>query len=330
MGIELRQPDEFLHRGGESREPEWFDLNFYDPSIRLGAFLRLQHHQGRGYTNMDVCLYLPDGRTAFMSERSGANGDLLLAAGGLRVDVVRPFEELDIAYDGKLLLVEDPYALYHPERAWAENPQTDGTVRLTFSSLSTLYEDGGDPRVEAVDAVAGHYEQLGSVIGSVRIGDDELDVDGFGLRGHRWGIDPSEPPSWRRRLTANVGPSFGFMGFDIGLTSGAHRSGGFVWDGTALHVCDGLAITTVWAGAETVHHGLDLTLRDGDQAWHARGTVMSLVVRRDDEGDDNEEGAAGRLSEGMTEWRMDDGQIGYGMSEYFDRMLDGRPSGLSR
>jgi hypothetical protein len=32
----------------------------------------------------------------------------------------------------------------------------------------------------------------------------------------------------------------------------------------------------------------------------------------------------------MTEWRMDDGQIGYGMSEYFDRMLDGRPSGLSR
>ena len=79
MGIELRQPDEFLHRGGESREPEWVDLNFYDPSIRLGAFLRLQHHQGRGDTSMDVCLYLPDGRTAFMSERSGASGDLLLA-----------------------------------------------------------------------------------------------------------------------------------------------------------------------------------------------------------------------------------------------------------
>ena len=28
----------------------------------------------------------------------------------------------------------------------------------------------------------------------------------------------------------------------------------------------------------------------------------------------------------MTEWRLDDGQIGYGMSEYFDRIVDGQPA----
>ena len=293
MGIELRQPDEFLHRGGESREPEWFDLNFYDPSIRLGAFLRLQHHQGRGYTKMDVCLYLPDGRTAFMSERSGANGDWLLAAGGLRVEVIRPVRGARTSpMTGSCCCVEDPCALYHPERAYAENPQTDGTVRLTFSSLSTLYEDGGDPRVEAVHPCRSlRAARVGDRIGQDRRRPSWTSTDsacgatvGASIRRSRLPIGDG--------FTANVGPSFGFMGFGLGLTTGAHRRGGFVWDGTAFHVCDDLAVSTMWTGAETVHHGVDLTLKDGDQAWHARGTVVSLVVRRDDDGDDDEEGAA--------------------------------------
>jgi len=331
MGIELGASDEFFHPGaGEAGFGEWVDFNFYDISSRLGGFFRLRHRPAEGYIEMALCLFLPDGRSAYRSERSGLSGGAQLEAGGLRVEVIRPFEELNVSYDGKLLLLEDPCALVHPERAYAENPQADGRVRLSFSSRSTLYEHGEYPPGPSGAAVDGHnvrqYEQLTAAFGSVRIDGAGTDVDGLGTRGHGWGIRSSQPASYRRRLTANVGPSFGFMGFRLGLAGDARRAGGFVWDGTAFHVCGDLIINTSWAGAESVHHGVDLTLRDGDQIWHARGTVVSVIVRRseDDAGD-----PGGRVSEGLTEWRLDDGQIGYGMSEYFDLMVDGKPVGLS-
>ncbi len=34
-----------------------------------------------------------------------------------------------------------------------------------------------------------------------------------------------------------------------------------------------------------------------------------------------------RISEGMTEWTLDDGRKGYGLSEYLDQIVDGEPVG---
>jgi len=34
-----------------------------------------------------------------------------------------------------------------------------------------------------------------------------------------------------------------------------------------------------------------------------------------------------RITEGMTEYRCD-GKVGYGLSEYLDQIVDGRPSGM--
>jgi len=327
MSIGLVRDDEFFHVGGDDpRFIESIDLNFYDISSRLGGFLRLHHRPAHRFNEMTICLYLPDGRAAFMSERSGPEGGTQLGAGGVRVEIIRPFEELNVAYDGKLLVLEEPCALLHPERAYAESPQTDGSVRLTFSGLSPLYEDYGAPLLEGGPSVAGHYEQLTAATGSVRAGDDRFDVDGLGLRGHQWGIRSPGVLSSFRRLTGNVSPSFGFMGFGLDLVTGARRRGGFVWDGTAFHVCHDLAINTSWTGAEALPHGIDLTFKDGDQTWHARGTVVSLVVRRHDGVEDAGTGGTSRVSEGVTEWRLDDGQIGYGISEYFDPIIDGRPA----
>jgi hypothetical protein len=30
----------------------------------------------------------------------------------------------------------------------------------------------------------------------------------------------------------------------------------------------------------------------------------------------------------MTEWTLEDGRVGYGLSEYLDQILDGKPVGL--
>jgi hypothetical protein len=34
-----------------------------------------------------------------------------------------------------------------------------------------------------------------------------------------------------------------------------------------------------------------------------------------------------RISEGLTEWTMDDGRVGWGLSEYLDQIVDGEPVG---
>lgn len=35
-----------------------------------------------------------------------------------------------------------------------------------------------------------------------------------------------------------------------------------------------------------------------------------------------------RISEGMTRWTLSDGRVGYGLSEYLDQIVDGKPVGL--
>jgi hypothetical protein len=330
----LEPEDELLHIGPDgSDQSDCLEFTAYDIPVRLGGLFRLHSRPGRGYTQLTACLYLPDGRAAFVSERSGIGRGSHFDGGGLRVEVVRPYQEVQVAYDGKLLLLEDPGAMLHPERPPAEHPRVDAEVHLTYTGISTLYE-AGDERGAAgrrTPPSEGHYEQLVSVFGSVRVDDVHWVVDGLGIRAHRWGPAPSPEPDYRRRMTANIGPSFGFMACRVATESGGGSRGGFVWDGTALHVCRGITIKTSWGGGDRVPRAVELSLKAGDQTWHAAGTVHSLLARPGDDDHDSCDGEgrpATRTCEALTEWRLDDGQVGYGLSEYVDRIVDGAPAGV--
>ena len=43
--------------------------NFYDPGRRLGGFARIGNPPNERHAEMTLCLYLPDGRVAFMFAR---------------------------------------------------------------------------------------------------------------------------------------------------------------------------------------------------------------------------------------------------------------------
>ena len=59
------------------------------------------------------------------------------------------------------------------------------------------------------------------------------------------------------------------------------------------------------------------------------GKVLRLIPlrnrRRTPEGDE----MVTRISEGLTEWTLDDGRVGYGLSEYLDQIIDGSPVGVA-
>jgi len=65
----------------------------------------------------------------------------------------------------------------------------------------------------------------------------------------------------------------------------------------------------------------------GGQSFQVEGKVLSLIpLRNRRTGPDGQEFNT-RITEGMTEYRCD-GQVGYGLSEYLDQIVDGRPSGM--
>ncbi len=174
----------------------------------------------------------------------------------------------------------------------------------------------------------GHYEQLGRGRGHITVGDTTWPIDGFGLRDHSWGPRYWQAPWYYRWLTANFGSDFGFMLSRIARRDSDGTRGGFVWDGERLHLCDDAELSSEWTDGEPYHQSIEAVLRahSDDETpleWQITGKVLNLIPLRN-----RREGLVTRISEGLTEWTLDDGRVGYGLSEYLDQIVDGQPVGL--
>ena len=83
MPLRLEPADEYLHElGPETTFNESMYFNVYDPAEQVGGFVRLGNRANEGYAEMTTCLYLPDGRVAFMYNRPEISHNDAFAAGG--------------------------------------------------------------------------------------------------------------------------------------------------------------------------------------------------------------------------------------------------------
>lgn len=331
MSLRLEPVDEYMHElGPEPNFNESMYFNVYDPAARLGGWFRLGNRANEGTAEMTVCLYLPDGRVAFMFKRPDISHNDAFDAGGIRFSVVRPFEELTVDYEGKVVLLDDPLQMVDPKSAFTANPYDACEVHLRYRGRSAMV--GGEPdqprERPGEEFARGHYEQLVEASGSIRVGDREWDVAGFGLRDHSWGPRYWQAPFYYRWLTANFGPDFGLMVSRIARRDGPGTRGGFVWDGTRVHHCDDAEISTTWTGEDTYHASVTAVLRAGEQEWRMTGRVLNLIPLRNRRPDPDGNLLVTRISEGMTEWTLEDGRVGYGLSEYLDQIVDGEPVGI--
>ena len=332
MGVRLEPQDEYMHElGPEPNFNESMYFNVFDPASRVGGFFRLGNRANEGTAEMTCCIYLPDGRVAFMFKRPDIANNDAFDAGGMRFEVVTPYEALTVDYRGKVVILDDPLDMADPKTAFIANPYEECEVHLDYRGLSPMI--GGEPDTPrerpGEEFARGHYEQLIGGRGRIRVGESEWDVDGFGLRDHSWGPRYWQAPWYYRWLTANVGDSFGFMGSRIARQDGPGTRGGFVWDGEALHLCDDFEIATEWEDEEHYHRAITATLRSKGNEWNVRGRVMSLIPLRNRRTAPDGSRLVTRISEGMTEWTLDDGRVGYGLSEYLDQIVDGEPVGLA-
>lgn len=326
MALRLEPKDEYLHPLEEAptfQESMYF--NAYDPSTRVGAFVRLGNRPNEGHAEMTVCLYLPDGRVAFMFKRPPIEGHEALDAGGMRIEVQEPFEHLTATYGGSVVVLEDPLEMADPRAAFTGNPRQRAEVDLTFTRVSDMV--GGEPEERherpGEEFARGHYEQLHAATGSVQVGDERWALDGFGLRDHSWGPRTWQAPWYYRWLTGNAGRDFGFMASRIARQDGDGIRGGFVWEDGRLHLCDHSEVSTDWTDEGHYHRAVQARLRSGEREWAIEGEVLNLIPLRN-----RREGRVTRISEGLTRWTVDGERTGYGLSEYLDQMVDGIPVGL--
>jgi hypothetical protein len=196
---------------------------------------------------------------------------------------------------------------------------------------------GGEPdtphEAPGEEFAKGHYEQLVEAHGTIRVGDREWEINGFGLRDHSWGPRYWQAPWYYRWLTANFDRDLGFMLSRVAKKDGPGSRGGFVWENGQIHLCDQAEIRTEFRDEESYHQRIEAVLRSSrsGREWTFTGDVLSLIPLRNRRQSPDGDWLTTRISEGMTRWEMTSdehaGKVGYGLSEYLDQIIDGQPVG---
>ncbi len=333
--IRLDPEDEYTHavEAAENFNESMY-FNVYDPAVRTGGFFRVGNRPNEGYAEVTTCLYLPDGSVGFMFGRPEISGNGAFDAGGMRFECHVPFEDLRVGYEGKVVLLDNPLDMADPRKGFKENPWVDAAVELRYAGVSPMFGgelvgDDDKPLAEnpAQAFARAHYEQHVAAKGTIRVGDDEWAVDGFGLRDHSWGPRFWQAPWFYRWLTANFGADFGFMVSIVASREGVRRMGGMVLSGGEYSMVDTVEIDTDWTAEGDYHDSIRVRAKTWKKTYEIEGRVLSLVPLRNRRAAPDGTELMTRISEGLTEWSCE-GRTGYGLSEYLDQIVDGRPVGL--
>jgi hypothetical protein len=328
MGTRLVPADEGLHPVGETgnwNESRYFD--FWDPSQRLGGWLRLGIRPNEGHAEMSVCVNLPDGRAAFMFGRPTTRSNAL-AAGGQSWEVRDPFVESRVSYRGEVMLLPDPWTLVDPKTAFTTAPRVDCDLDLTVRGhgLSSVMGQDQDHigRIFLPGQADFHYQHLVRSSGTVKVGADGWTVDGSGGKDHSWGPRNWHAKIYLRWLIALVDDDFGFMLVRAVGPTKQTRSG-FVWDAGRFLLVDGFEMRNRY-GSDPLYELLrtEVTMHSGARTWSAEGIPVQWVPLRH-----RQEGKTLRIVKSPTDWTLPDGRRGAGMCEYHDLLEDGVPVGLA-
>ena len=332
--VKLEPKDEYTHTPDESLNfNESMYFNMFDHKQKIGAWFRLGNRPNEGYAEMTCCLYLPDGNIGFMFGRPSIMDNKSFKAVGMSFEVLEPFKRLHVDFKGKLLLLSEPMQMMNPTKAFKSNPTVDSEVSLDILGESpmfggeTLKKDGSSLDIDPEKSFSkAHYEQHISGIGSIKVGEQEFSIKGLGLRDKSWGPRYWQALEWYRWLTININKEIGFMFSIVHQGEGVERRGGLVFiDNTYQKIrdCD---IQTIY-DENDCQTSLKAWARTDEGEFEVDGHILSLIPLRNRRTAPNGESLTTRITEGMTEYTYQ-GIKGYGMSEYLDQVIDGKPIGI--
>jgi hypothetical protein len=336
--LRLEPHDEYNHPVEAARNfNESMYINLFDHAQRLGGWFRVGNRPNEGHAEMSCCLYFPDGSAGFMFQRPAITHNARLAAGGMAFEVVKPFEHLRVTYDGTLCLLKNPQDMADPKAAFRNNPLVPCRFVIDFRGISPVFggekvDEQGRPVQEAPDEAfaRAHYEQHMRGTGTLQVGEQRWTIDGLGLRDHSWGPRYWQNLYWYRWMPMAFREDFAINVSVVQMASGRQHVWGMVLrngpGGKKDYVpVEGASIaSTLDAHRQAIAQ--TIRLRTHEREYTITGRSLSLLPLRNRRRTDDGRKLVTRITEAMTEYRCD-GHVGYGMSEYLDQIVDGRPAG---
>lgn len=307
----LTPEDDYTHPvGPEQNFNESVYFNFFDPSQQRGGFVRIGNRANEGYAEMTVIVWNPDGSAYFTYAKPQIDNNDRWHAGGVDIEIVEPAERVITRYHGKALYLENPKDMENPSKAFKNNPSQHIKLDLVHTAVGPLYGHVGEPG-DGNEFARSHTEQHMRVSGTLNLTGDAMNFSGWGLRDHSWG-----PRFWQstpsyRWITCNFNDDLGL----IITTNGDGIGKGLFQHGQSLEQIAAVTVTTEFDKDSGFHKRLDAELKlESGQIRHLSGVVKSYIPLRN-----RRSGANTRIGEGMTEYRLDDELVGYGLSEYLDQ-----------
>jgi hypothetical protein len=124
----------------------------------------------------------------------------------------------------------------------------------------------------------------------------------------------------------NFGRDFAMMISIIASEDGQTRRSGMVLrDGAYVMIRDA-RVESRWDENGYQTH-LKAWAKTDEREYEVEGRVLSLIPLRNRRKRDDGSQMVTRITEGMTEYKCD-GKVGYGLSEYLDQIVDGKPVGM--
>ncbi len=314
----IEEQDEFTH--APTAEPNYNEsmyFNFFNHEEPSGGFVRIGNRPNEGHAEVTFLYYLPERGVLFFFQRPEIRDNQAFDAASMRFQVIRPFRELAVTYQGLAFHLDNPLALENPKKALSKAQAVNVGLELSVEGLSPIYGGIGekDPLGgEEVSFAKAHYEQHIRSTGALVVEGRRIEIDGLGLRDHSWGPRYWQAPRYYRWLTMQFGPDLALMLTVFATPAGKTAQSGFLTRSGANTLVREVSVETTYGAAGPYQQEIRARFTtEKDERFSVRGAVLNLVPLRH-----RRQNQVPRICEGFTRYEFE-GRTGYGISEYLDQ-----------
>lgn len=329
-GAVIDPRDEFMHEPTDDPQfNESMYFNFVDGGSGFATLVRIGNRVNEGHAEVTALVYQPGGGAVIHFDRSPITDNNAFDTGGLRVDVHKPLEHLQLTYNGKGHQLERGTDLADPKAALSAAPEVPLELDLAYESLIDLYGlssgDGAGGGIEGGESTiaTGHYQGPCRVHGTITVGDERHAVSGLGFRDHSWGPRRWQGPTYWRWISCMCDEANGFVVWVSRIGDTVPKPHGMVLLDGEFRRIDDANVTSTYGSAPYYPETMRMHMETHAGPVDATGEVFAMVPLRH-----RREGQVARLGEALVRYELE-GREGFGIAEYHDLMIDGVPAGMS-
>jgi hypothetical protein len=327
-------PDcESLHEASEDYHwNESFYFNFMDTKRGVGGWIRMAKVPNQETDTGAMVIYAGGQRILATLENGRVEADRdCLKLGGLACCREEPLKRWHLRFDGEMKIIENARRLpeANPEKLQSQTVE----LGLDFEGIGPCF-NYGDPDLRALAEMLArpgtklwdlrklakifseHYEQAGTVTGSIKIGNRGINFSGSGHRDHSWGPrDWTIPTTWTW-LTGQFGDALAFNLNRMVIRSIDIFNGFITRDGKNYQLRRA-TLQTEFEEDGLTQRNIRFTLEDsGGFKLDVGGGALTVAPLQLESGTKRT-----LINEALTEYRLGDLR-GYGISEYLHQLVN--------